>query len=126
MQPTSPRECEDLFVRCLNDGDLDALVDLYADDACHVREDGELAAGSDEVREVMGAFIAMEPELIVDSSVVVPGGDDVAVLHDRWRMVVPGPGGEAQEMEGEGMHVVRRQGDGSWRFVVTGLTNLLS
>jgi ketosteroid isomerase-like protein len=49
---------------------------------------------------------------------VVAGAGDLAVLYNDWAMSATDPDGKATERTGKAIEVVRRQADGSWRFVV--------
>ena len=42
-----------------NDGDVDALMDLYEPDARMVRDDGTVAVGLDEIRTVWSDLVAL-------------------------------------------------------------------
>lgn len=126
MAPQTPEACNELFVEYLNAGNLDGLVELYEPEGSHVREDGTAAQGREAVREVLQAFLAMEPKLKLTEMRVVPGGRELAVLYDAWRMSASGPEGKPMEMQGTGLHVLRRQDDGSWRYAITALSNGLA
>jgi ketosteroid isomerase-like protein len=43
---------------------------------------------------------------------------DTALLCGKWQLSGNGPDGSAVEMRGNSIEVVRRQNDGSWRFVI--------
>ncbi len=123
MPAELPEVCDELFARHLNAGEIEETLALYEATASHVREDGTLARGVEEIREVLEAFVAMEPSLDVTVTKVVPICDDLAALYDEWHLTAKTPDGDRAEMDGEGLHVVRRGGDGSWRFAATGLLN---
>ena len=40
------------------------------------------------------------------------------MLYNDWRMTVTGPDGNAAESSGKAIEIVRRQADGSWKYVV--------
>ncbi len=42
----------------------------------------------------------------------------VALLGSRWRLAGTTPEGQAIALSGQGAEVVRRQADGSWRYVL--------
>ncbi len=43
---------------------------------------------------------------------------DLALLHAEWTLKGTGPDGQAVELAGRTSEVVRRQTDGSWRYVI--------
>jgi ketosteroid isomerase-like protein len=72
---------------------------------------------------VLDQFVAMQPKLIVSLKKVVRAGDDLAVLYDDWTLTARSPEGNPIDMNGKGVHIVRRQQDGTWLFAITGVTN---
>ena len=112
MPAQSPEEVDVLFEKYLNAGDLDGLVALYEAGATLIPSPGEAATGSAAIRESLAAFVGMKPviDLKVQRSIV---NGDIAVLFSDWTMT-----GGGQEMAGKTVEVVRRQADGSWRFVI--------
>src|SRR5262249_38327967 len=63
MAARSPEECDALFERHLNAGDLDALVSLYEPGATLVPSPDERVVGQAAIREALGAFIAAKAKL---------------------------------------------------------------
>jgi ketosteroid isomerase-like protein len=43
---------------------------------------------------------------------------DLALTKSAWTIKAKSPEGEAVEMEGNGTEVLRRQADGSWRYLI--------
>lgn len=123
MAARTPEECEVLFAHFLNTGDVKGLLGLYESHASHIRSDGSTPNGADEIRVVLEEFAAMQPKFNLSLKKVVPAGDDLAVLYDDWTLTAKGPDGETFATDGKGVHIVRRQPDGTWAFAVTGVTN---
>ena len=123
MSAHTPEACEQLFAHYLNAGNVDNLLALYEPQASHVRSDGSVAHGKDAIRLVLDEFVAMQPTLHVRLKKTVGAGDDLAVLYDDWTLTAKGSDAKLIEMNGKGRHVIRRQRDGTWMFVVTGVTN---
>jgi uncharacterized protein (TIGR02246 family) len=123
MPASIPEECDALFARYLNAGDVDALLELYEPQASHVRPDGVVPYGRDAIRSSLDEFVAMHPTLTATVKNVVRAGDDLAVLYDDWTLAAAGPNGEPIDISGKGVHIVHRQLDGTWAFSVTGVTN---
>jgi uncharacterized protein (TIGR02246 family) len=118
MPAHTPQECDELFGRHLNAGDLDALAALYEPQASLVGQDGTVAQGSTAIREGLAGFIAMQPRITMNVTKVVRAGDDLAILYNDWSLAAKGPDGKAVTMAGKAIEVVRRQRDGSWLFAV--------
>jgi ketosteroid isomerase-like protein len=49
---------------------------------------------------------------------VLAGGGDIAVLYNDWRMTAAGADGRRERSSGKAIEIVRRQADGSWKFVI--------
>jgi len=115
---TSPEECDRLFVEHVNAGDLDALLSLYEPTCSMVRRDGGLARGHAEIREVLDRLIAMRARMSTEIVKVVAAGDDLAMVYNDWRLEAKRPDGQPIEATGKAIEVVRRQPDGTWRFIL--------
>jgi len=125
MSRATPADLDHQFAAELSTGDLNALLALYEPNGVQVRQDGTVTRGQDELRQSMEAFTAMHPDLSIEVTNVAPIHDGVAVVLDRWAMSATGPDGRPRELEGVGVHLARRQTDGAWLFVATGLGNLI-
>ena len=101
------REPEDLgrfFVQRASAGDLDGLVALYEQGAVLATGPGEVAAGSEAIRQQLAQFLAGMPKLSGESQPAVRCGD-LALTSTKF-----GGGATAE--------VARRQSDGSWLWVI--------
>ena len=98
-------------------GDLDALVALYEADALLVAQPGEVVTGVEAIREALRAFLATEPSFNLEVREVLQAGD-IALSFADWTLVGTGPDGEPIEMSAQTSDVLRRQPDGTWRFVI--------
>jgi ketosteroid isomerase-like protein len=115
---TSPEACDRLFGEHVNAGDLDALLSLYEPTCSMVRRDRSLARGHAEIREVLGRLIVMRARMSTEIVKVVQAGDDLAMVYNDWRMSAKRPDGQPIEAAGKAIEVVRRQPDGTWRFIL--------
>ena len=118
MAARTPEECDRLFAQYVNVGNLEALVGLYEPRATFVPQEGVPVTGTTRIREALAGFAAMKPALTMNIKKVVVAGDDLAVLYNDWTMSATGPDGTAISGSGKATEIVRRQSDGTWRFVV--------
>jgi uncharacterized protein (TIGR02246 family) len=118
MTARTPEECDALFERHLNAGDLDDLVALYEPGATLVAAPGELSVGHPAIREALSGFIAAQAQLRLTVGRVLRSGDDLAVLYNDWSGHYTDPDGARVEVAGQAIEIVRRQPDGSWRFAI--------
>jgi uncharacterized protein (TIGR02246 family) len=118
MSARSPEETHAVLAAAFTAGDLDALVDVYEEDATLiVPPDGERVSGREEIRAVLGPVVALRPTAVS----VVAGklqSDGLAMTHARWRLVGADAEGAPVDLSGHGTIVSRRQPDGSWRIVL--------
>jgi uncharacterized protein (TIGR02246 family) len=117
MPARSPEQLDKLFVEKMNAGDLEAVVALYEPDATLAPQPGQMAAGTNAIREAIRGFIAMKPRFSATAKPTVRAGD-LALTGLAWNLHATGPDGKPVEMNGHSAEVVRRQQDGTWKFVI--------
>src|SRR5512140_1416707 len=117
MGANTPQDVDRLFGEYLNAGNVDGIVALYEPRATFVPQEGEHLVGHDLIRGAISGFVTMKPKIQMNVVRAVPVGDDVAVLYNEWRMTITPPGGAAVEVAGKATEIVRRQADGTWRFI---------
>ena len=118
MAAKTPIEVDQLFAKALEAGDLEAIVALYEPQAVVPGQSGQPpAVGHDQIREAMRPFIELKPTNVVLAATVVAELDGVAILYDDWRGTGHAPDGSEAPLEGKAIEVVRRQADGSWKFI---------
>lgn len=117
MPARTPAECDIQVIQAVNAGDLESAVALYEPEAAVVSPTGETVTGIPAIRKVLASFIAMKPTINIAVPLVVESGD-TAVLHSKWSLKGTDDNGDAVESEGNGIEVVRRQADGTWKFII--------
>lgn len=120
MPATEPQHCDYLLAQAFNDQDLDAAVALYEQGASVRRladGGGDVAHGDAGIREVMAGYVGLRPHM--DLTVHhVTCCDDIAMLRSQWRIIGTDTKGVAIELAHHGIEVVRRQSDGTWKFLI--------
>lgn len=116
MTARSAEECDALFERCANQGDVDGIVSLYEPEAVLVQQDGTLAVGKDAIRAALAALLSAQGKIRMGVKQVVQTGD-TAVVYNDWTMTLP-PESGGTEATGKAIEVVRRQADGSWLYLI--------
>ena len=117
MAARTPEEGPRLWAENFIAGDLDNLVALYEEDAALVAQPGEVVTGTDAIREALSGFLATQPTFNLEVRKVLDTGD-IALCFSDWTLAGTGPDGEPIELAGHTSDVMRRQPDGSWRFVI--------
>jgi len=114
----APQDCDRVFGERLNAGDLDGLVALYERAASLVRADRTAAVGHEAIGDELTGIVALRPKITMNVKQVFSGGDDVAVLYNDWQASATDGDGKRIELSGRAVEIVRRQPDGTWRFVI--------
>ena len=113
----TPEQVLDSIVRGINSGDLESLVQLYENEAAFATQPGSLAHGVPGVREALAGFISMNGTLDLEVTRILEVGD-LALVIGVWSFDGTGPDGEPVRLEARNADVLRRQPDGTWRFVI--------
>ena len=116
MPARRPEEADLLVIEALNAGDVEAALAFYEPGATFVPEPGRAATGLEAIREVLNGFLALRPMLTIEVPQVAQSGD-IALLGSRWTLKGTGPDGKPVDLAGRGVEVVRRQADGTWKFM---------
>jgi len=113
----TPAQVLESIVDGINTGNLDSLMPLYEPGAAFAAQPGTLAHGLPGVRGSLAAFIAMKGTLDLKVNRVLEAGD-LALVAGVWSFAGTGPDGEPVRLTAHNADVLRRQSDGSWRFVI--------
>ena len=118
MPAYAPEEVPLLFAEALSAGDLEALMSLYEAQATLLAQPGEAPAkGTENIRAALQAFLATEPMFTLQVRQIFEA-DNLALSFADWNLTGTGRDGEAIEMSGQTSDVLRKQPDGTWRFVI--------
>lgn len=117
MPRGTPEQVLQSIVDGINTGDLDTLMTLYEPEAAFAAQPGSLKCGLAGVRESLAGFIAMNGMLDLKVTRVLEAGG-LALVAGVWSFTGTGPDGELVKLTGQNADVLRRQADGSWRFVI--------
>jgi ketosteroid isomerase-like protein len=107
-----PSETGKLFEARFAARDVDGLMDLYEEGAVFTNAQG-VHVGSAAIREVLAGYLSTGASISMNDSVAVEVGD-LALVHWAWTMSFPG----GRQAEGATAEVLRRQADGSWKFLI--------
>ena len=117
VSTATPEQVLESIVVGINSGDLERLMPLYEDEAAFAVQPGGLAHGAPGVREALSGFISMNGTLDLEMTRVLEV-DDLALVIGVWSFDGTGPTGEPVRLESRNADVLRRQTDGTWRFVI--------
>jgi uncharacterized protein (TIGR02246 family) len=117
MSRETPEEVLKSIVDGINTGNLDSLMALYEPQAAFATRPGSLTHGLAGVREALAGFIAMKGKLDLKVTRVLEASD-LALVTAVWSFTGAGSDGELVNLAAKSADVLRRQADGSWRFVI--------
>jgi uncharacterized protein (TIGR02246 family) len=118
MPARKPEECDTILVDAINKGDLEAALALYEPNARFVQESGEVVTGHPAIREEMKAFLAIKPKFTINVTGVQSADGNIALTQAKWTVTGTGPDGKPVTMSGRSAEVVRKQADGTWKFLI--------
>jgi uncharacterized protein (TIGR02246 family) len=113
----TPKQVLQSIVDGINTGNLDTLMALYEPKAAFATEPGILSHGLPGVHQALAAFVTMKGKLDLDVTRVLEVSD-LALVTTVWSFVGTEPDGNPVALAAKSADVLRRQADGSWRFVI--------
>jgi uncharacterized protein (TIGR02246 family) len=117
MPTGTPEQVLESIVDGINAGNLAALMALYEPKAAFAAQPGGLKHGLSGIEESLAGFIAMKGTLDLKVTRVLEVSD-LALVAGVWSFTGTGPDGKPVKLAGHNADVLRRQADGSWRFVI--------
>jgi uncharacterized protein (TIGR02246 family) len=118
MATQPPEAIYQQFAQALNSGDTAALSALFEENAMIVPQPGQPPiTGAQAIAGYWQACVGFQPQIQMELQSAIQTGD-IALLRNTWQTTVTGPDGKPISGSGRGIQVVRRQADGSWRYLV--------
>jgi uncharacterized protein (TIGR02246 family) len=109
-----PQDMNDTFARVFNTRKLEDLLALYESDAVLCVDAAQRLQGRDAIAAALANLLQMAGTLQGRNNFCVVHGD-LALLRADYALI--GPNG-ATLMAGSSAEIVRRQGDGTWLYVI--------
>jgi uncharacterized protein (TIGR02246 family) len=111
-------EAGKVFQDTFNAGDIDGLVSLFEPDAVLIPAPGEVAAGSDALRETFAGILATGARFEIVKLFSLYRVGDIALATAEWKMESNDPDGHPVTVCARPAVVFRQQADESWRFLI--------
>ena len=113
----SPSAVIERFASHLNDGNVDAALDLYDENAVFAVQPGQVVRGQTEIRKALEGFAAMKPTL-AGEIVRVLETTDHAIVFNSWTLRGTSPDGSPIQMGATSADVLRKDSNGQWRVLI--------
>ncbi len=121
MQKTAhhPEECNRMLLAALEAGDIETSVALYEASAVLFKKSGQTMTGHEEIRKNNAFLIALKPKFTIEFIKTTVSGDG-NLATNRMKASMSGTTAEGKKIEGQihTLEVLRKQADGSWRYVI--------
>jgi ketosteroid isomerase-like protein len=101
-----------LYVRAMNAGHVEAVLNLYTEDAVSVWDPEKPISGA-EHRAAVEEFMAQRPVMRAELKESYVTGDTALLVVD-WEIAVEG----SETLTGTGLDVLRLGDDGKWRYAI--------
>ena len=119
MPAHKPEDCDLLIFEAIKNKDLEAAVAVYETNATFVLDSGEAVTGVEAIRETLRGWMDLEdPQFTMPLRTFMNAEENLAILRGSWSAIAKGPDGKPTKITGKNVEVVRKQADGTWRFVI--------
>ncbi len=114
------RSADSAFMAAANAGDADAIAEVYAEDGSLLAPNLPPQKGRDAVRAFWGGFLDAYTVRFEVASDTIEGRGDLAYNqgHYRFTAVPKAKGVPGIADEGKFLEILKKQHDGSWKYVV--------
>jgi len=114
-----PQDCDRILIAAVEAGDLETSVALYEAGAVLFKKSGEAMHGHDAIRAANAALIAIKPHFTIEFiKTTVNKEGDLATTRMKAQLNGTRADGRAAQDTVHTLEVVRRQADGTWRYVI--------
>jgi uncharacterized protein (TIGR02246 family) len=116
---SNPEDCDRMLLAALESGDIEMSVALYEPSAVLFSKSGRLMNGHEEIRNNNELLIALKPTFSIEFIKTAISGDGT-IATNRMKARMTGTNAEGKKIEGliHTLEVLRKQPDGSWRFII--------
>lgn len=115
----TPEDCSRVLVAALESSDIELSVALYETSAVLFKKSGEVMTGLDAIRENNAGVIALKPKFTIAFIKATLSGDGtLATNRMKAELAFTKPDGQLVQTNVDTLEVLRRQEDGSWRYII--------
>ncbi len=116
MPAASPEAVAEAFVAAVNSQDLEAAIELWADDALLLPAGGSAVVGKEAIRQLLSGLTSSGTTMRIETSTTYVA-DETAIRVGRLKLVSGGDADPTFELPSDYITVYRRRADG-WEIVI--------
>jgi ketosteroid isomerase-like protein len=114
-----PDDCSRILVAALESGDIETSVALYEPTAVLFSKSGRTMTGLDAIRQNNASLIALKPTFAIDFiKSTISGDGTLATNRMKANLSWKDAEGKLVEASVDTLEVLRKQEDGSWRYII--------
>lgn len=99
--------------------DINASLSYFEEKCTFILDDGRKVIGHQAIREALSGWVdAIELTWLSGPFSFTDADESIAFLTGHWLAKFPTPEGGVKVVQGRNTEVVRRQSDGSWKFLI--------
>lgn len=104
--------------KAISEQNMTDALGCYEESAIFVTSPDNISTGPAQIEQALRHFMDLSPTLDVIRTRKVLVNGDLALVGCDWEMKGTDPSGQAVEMQGTNIDIVRRQSDGRWLLVI--------
>lgn len=112
-----PEDMNAAFAEAFNSGDINALLSLYEPNSILINPAGGLDQGIGRFRGTLEDLLQLQGRMTSRNIYCIPF-ENIALLRAHFILHTQDGNGNPAQVEGHTSEVIRRQTDGSWRYIV--------
>jgi ketosteroid isomerase-like protein len=113
----NPSEMIEHVCNAIVQKDYDTLLSYYEPNAVLVRPDGSEAVGLDEIRAEYESYVEKVTSMS-GKAIWTHVAEELAVVRGEYTISFLRSNGETLELSGSPIELLRRQPDGSWKYII--------
>jgi uncharacterized protein (TIGR02246 family) len=115
-----PEDCDRLLMEAMERGDIETTIALYEPEAVLFTEAGDLLKGRDAIRRHNEEFISLKTKTTIHKiETTISGDGSIATTRMKCTSTfLDSKSGDQVRLQTSTLEVVRKQSDGTWRFVI--------
>jgi len=113
----NPEEMNTAFAKAYNSGSIENLLALYESSSIHVHPNGEIQHGIHSFQQTLVELLQWKGVMVSHNIYCIPF-ENIALLRAHFILNTVDPDGNPIQMQGHTTEIVRKQPDGSWKYIV--------